>query len=364
MLAAACGSILTQLVFGAENELSFIHFVSLDSWMYLYLVPFGILLGVLATVFNRSLMKIIHWSQPISMTKRLLIASAITGIVGFFIPQSMGAGLAPLDVIIADHANIGLIAIILLAKIVLALCALGLGIPGGIIGAVFCIGILTGSLLLSPLTIVDAELIKYSDSFALLGMAGLLTSVAHAPLAALSAVMELAHAPDVVAPAMIVIVSAYLTSTQLLKNHSIFILQLQYQGLSYAFSPIRESMQKIGVLSALTTDYTLIDKNSRRDLHGDLDNDPSLLLMMQDDSKRESPYSLAQLDKRDRGAPLRHIPMQGLPSRSTLAEVFEALKDKREGAVYIYEETPDTIIGLISWDMLRNHLFEEGRHPD
>lgn len=359
MLAAACGSILTRLVFGTDYELSFIHFIALDNWMYLYLIPLGIVLGVLATLFNRSLMKIIHWSRPVSMTKRLFMAGAITGIVGFFIPQAMGAGLAPLDTIIAEHDNISLIFVILAAKILLALCALGLGIPGGIIGAVFCIGILTGSLLLSPLTLIDGSLIKYSESFALLGMAGLLTSVAHAPLAALSAVMELAHAPDVIAPAMIVIVSAYITSTQLLNNHSIFIMQLQYQGLSYAFSPINESMQKVGVLSVLTTDYTLINENSQRDIHTELSKEPSLLFMAKDKEEGDSCYALAQLDKRNNDAPLRYIAMQGLSSQSTMAEVFEALKETREGAVYIYSDSPSDIIGLISWDILQNRLFKE-----
>jgi H+/Cl- antiporter ClcA len=362
MLAAACGSIFTRLVFGADNELSFLHFITLENWMYLYLVPVGIALGILATIFNSSLMKIIHWSKPISMTKRLLIAGTITGTVSFFIPQAMGAGLAPLDTLIADHTDMSLIFIVLAAKIILALCALGLGIPGGVIGAVFCIGILTGSLLLTPLTITDGSLIKYSDSFALLGMAGLLTSVAHAPLSALSAVMELAHAPDVIAPAMIVIVSAYITSTQLLKNHSIFIMQLQYQGLSYAFSPIHDSMQKIGVLSVLTTDYTFIDEVSLRNVHQELNDNPNLLFMMPTKEGDVAGYTLAQLDKRDHDAPLRQLMMQGLSSQTTMAEVFQALKDKREGAVYIYEESPNNIIGLISWDMLQNQLFKEDKN--
>jgi H+/Cl- antiporter ClcA len=363
MLAAACGSILTQLVFGADNELSFLYFISLENWMYLYLIPFGIILGILATVFNRSLMKIIHWSKPISMTKRLLLAGVITGTVSFFIPQAMGAGLSPLDTLIADHLDIDLIFIVLAAKIILALCALGLGIPGGIIGAVFCIGILTGSLLLAPLTVMDDSLIKYSDSFALLGMAGLLTSVAHAPLAALSAVMELAHAPDVIAPAMIIIVSAYITSTQLLKNRSIFIMQLQYQGLGFAFSPIHDSMQKVGVLSVLTTDYVLINEHSERDSHRELNDDPSLLFMVQnEESGGARSYTLAQLDKRNHDAPLRQLSMQGLSSQTTMAEVFDALKEKREGAVYIYEESSDNIIGLISWDMLQNQLFKEDQN--
>jgi hypothetical protein len=114
-------------------------------------------------------------------------------------------------------------------------------------------------------------------------------------------------------------------------------------------------MQKIGVLSSLTLDYVMIDGTTERNIHQELNDNSNLLFMLKD----VHGYALAQLDKRNHDAPLRQIPMQGLSSQSTLAEVFNALKAKGEGAVYIYDESTNDILGLISWDMLQSQLFKE-----
>ena len=358
MLAAACGSFLTRLVFGETHELSFIEFVPLSNWIYFYLVPCGMLFGGLATLFNRQLMQIIHWGQAISAPRRILLAGMITGAIGFFLPEAMGAGLAPLDDIFSTNSSIGFLSLILIAKITLTLCALGLGIPGGVIGPVFCIGIISGVLLLAPLEFLSSDAMQYSDSFALLGMAGLLTSVAHAPLAALSAVMELSYSPDVILPAMLVVVPAYVTSTQLLKNQSIFILQLKYQGLSYTLSPIRESLQKVGVLSVLTSEFKLIEETTNQHILNHLEQSDQTPLIVSRQYEIDTHYLLATPnDKNKNGFDLKYI--QGISSQATMAEVFEELKHQRSGAVYIYDDAQHNIIGMISWDMLRSYLFND-----
>lgn len=60
MLAAACGSVITRIVFGEGNELAYFSFSSFSQWLYLYLIVFGCLLGVLATLFNQLLMSVMR----------------------------------------------------------------------------------------------------------------------------------------------------------------------------------------------------------------------------------------------------------------------------------------------------------------
>ena len=73
MLAAACGSVLTRIVFGEVNELSFLSFHAISQWMYFYLVVLGILLGILAVLFNSQLMRVMTWFRPVSMVWRLVL---------------------------------------------------------------------------------------------------------------------------------------------------------------------------------------------------------------------------------------------------------------------------------------------------
>ena len=360
MLAAACGSVLTRIVFGEVHELSFLQFQDLSHWYYFYLVLFGVVLGGLATLFNNQLMNVIRWFRPVNMVWRLLIAGLITGTLGLLLPEAMSADLDGVHSII-NHDSVGLLFAILAAKFVLTLAAIGLGVPGGVIGPVFVLGMLTGAILAIPLGFVVADADNYTNSFALLGIAGLLTAVLHAPLAALSAVMELSYSPEVILPAMLVIVPAYVTSTQLLGNRSIFIRQLDYQKLSYTTSSIRETLQKTGVLAVMDSEFKLFSDASDRHILKFLETAPTHPVVQRSSFEIDVQYALVQYDTSlgYDNSPLAFFNMEGVSAQATLAEVYEILSSSRDGAVYVYGATPSSILGVITWNSLRSYLHRE-----
>ncbi|TRY32140.1 chloride channel protein [Aliiglaciecola sp. M165] len=360
MLAAACGSLMTRAVFGQVHELSFLAFQDISQWHYPYLIVFGIILGFIATLFNNQLMNVIRLFRPVKMVWRIMIAAAITAVAGFFLPESLGAGLDVTYSFVSGE-TIGLLLAILVAKFVLALAAIGLGIPGGIIGPVYVIGMLSGAVLAIPLGYLIADSVDYSNSFALLGIAGMLTAVLHAPLAALSSVMELAYNPEVILPAMLVIVPAYVTSTQLLGNRSIFIRQLDYQKLSYTISPIRETLQKTGVLAVMDTDYKLFVDAPDKYILDFLETAPTHPVVLRSSFEIDVQYSLVQyeLSLEHNSAPLAFFDMEAVPAQATLAEVYEILQANRSGAVYVYDSVPSSIIGVITWNTLSSYLHKE-----
>lgn len=360
MLAAACGSVMTRLVFGQVHELSFIEFQDLNYWHYPYLIIFGVVLGAVATLFNNQLMNVIRLFRPVKMIWRLLIAAAITATIGFFLPESMGAGLDVAHSFV-NQESIGLLLAILAAKFLLALFSIGLGIPGGVIGPVYVIGMLTGAVLAIPLGYIVTNGSDFSNSYALLGIAGLMTAVLHAPLAALSSVMELSYNPAVILPAMLVIVPAYVTSTQLLGNSSIFTRQLKYQKLSYTISPIRETLQKTGVLAVMDTEFKLFVDAPDKYILNFLETAPTHPVVLKSSFEIDVQYSLVQyeLSLSHDNAPLAFFDMEGVSAQATLAEVYEILQAGRQGAVYVYDSEPGSIIGVITWNNLRNHLHKE-----
>lgn len=357
MLAAACGSVLTRLVFGEVHELSFLQFQDLPTWQYFYLIFFGIALGALAALFNSQLMRVIRLFRPVRMTWRLLIAGVLTGLLGYFLPQAMGAGFESVHEIISDE-SIQFLILILFAKFALALLAIGLGIPGGLIGPVFVIGMLSGAILAIPLDLLFEGADVNSSSFALLGIAGLLTAVLHAPLAALSAVMELSYSPEVILPAMLVIVPAYVTSTQLLGNKSIFILQLQYQKLRYTTSSVLETLQKTGVLAAMDKEYKMFIDAPDRYILEFLETSPTHPVVQKSSFEIGVQYQLVQYDMSlgHNASPLVFYNMEGVSAQATLAEVYDILQVNRDGAVYIYDSSPTEVMGVITWNNLRNRL--------
>ncbi|RDV28967.1 chloride channel protein [Alteromonas aestuariivivens] len=357
MLAAACGSVLTRMVFGEVNELSFLSFAAFSQWMYLYLILLGISLGILATLFNNQLMRIMQLFRPVSMVWRLVLAAAITGTVGVFLPEAMGANSLDIDRFFDSNPTTLLLIGVLIAKFVLAVFAIGLGVPGGIIGPVVIIGMLAGAVLLMPISsLLNTE--QYTSSFALLGVAGMLTAVLHAPLAALSAVMELSYSPQIILPAMLVIVPAYVTSTQFLGNRSIFIRQLDYQNLPYAISSIRETLEKTGVLAAMETRYKVFHDAPARALQNYLSQHPTDVVVQVSRFEIDVQYKLVQFDvSLDHNAqPLIYHQMEGLNAQSTLHEVYEKLRNSRSGAIYVYDNEPQEIIGVVTWNTLQSFL--------
>lgn len=363
MLAAACGSILTQMVFGHSHELDFLTVIHMDGWLLAYLVPFGMFFGASATFFNEQLMRIIKWFRPMSMINRLLLAGVITGAVGLLAPDAMGTGLSAVNLVVQSPDNLNLLLLVLIAKVFLTIVAIGLGIPGGIIGPVVGIGVLAGVIMLLPLQFLAHEQQDLTASFALLGMAAFMTSVLHAPLAALSFVMELSHNPSVIMPAMLVIVSSFVTANQLFGNRSIFIRQLDYQKLSYTTSSIRDTLQKVGVMALIDKEYKLFsDDVSDKTILDFLDTAPTHPVVKKSHYEIDVSFELVQYDislNPHDHAPLAFFTMQGVPSEATLAEVYELLQKAREGAVYIYRNHSSKIIGVITWDSVRNYLYKQ-----
>lgn len=360
MLAAACGSLLTRAVFGQVHELSFLAFQEMNLWHYPIFIIFGVILGAIATLFNSQLMNIMKLFRPVQMVWRLLIAATITAVVGYFLPQSMGAGLDVTGTYISNE-SVWLLIAILVAKFGLAIVAIGLGIPGGVIGPVYVIGMLSGAVLAVPLGLIVVDSADLSNNYALLGIAGLLAAVLHAPLAALSSVMELSNSQNVILPAMLVIVSAYVTSTQVFGNNSIFIRQLDYQQLSYTNSPIRSALQKTGVLAVMDVEFKLFIDAPEKYILDFLATSPTVPVVLRSSFEADVRYSLVQyeLSLSHESSTLASHKMAGVPSQATLAEVYEVLQANRDGAVYVYETSPSTIVGVITWNNLRNYLHKE-----
>jgi H+/Cl- antiporter ClcA len=358
MLSAACGSVLTRAVFGDTSELAFLSFTPISASQLPYLVVMGFVIGLVASLFNQQLMTIMRWFRPVNMIGRLYIAALVTGVFGYFMPSSMGAEFINVDVILNSSPDFYFLLALLVTKFILAAIAIALGVPGGIIGAVMVIGMFLGVVLMQPISAwLPSDM---TTTYALLGMAGFLAAVLHAPMAALSAAMELAASSQAVLPAMIVIVSAYVTAKQLCNNRSIFIQQLDYQQLPYTRTAIRDMLQQTGVMAMMKTDIKVMRDSSQSQLYDYLQEHPEQTLIHQDGDDFSSAQmvelsvSLHQDDK-----PLSMQDTVLLSEQHTLADVHEALQTTRQGAVIIESLDKTHISGVITWNMVHNYLLKQ-----
>jgi len=359
MLASSVGSLITQAVFGTQAEFEYLSVFILPPSHYPWLLILGLVLGASAFIFNKNLMRVIKAFRHVSMFPRLMLAGILTAIIGYFFQPALGEGTSAIATIMQSPDDVELILKLLLAKLLLVWIAIGLGIPGGIIGPIFGLGVLVGLVVGNVVLQLDPS-IHFLSTYAVLGMAGLMAACLHAPLAALVAIMELTSNPDAITPGIIVIAMAYITSAQFLKNRSIFLQQLDYQGLMYQTPPAINELEKIGVLAELNTNIKIIDYVTEQDVRfnlKELEEGQTLVVAMRHDLGVD--YSMAEFDSSfsTSNDKVKYSPMQTINTRSTMAHVWEILQEQRDGATLITSTSGDQVVGLISWEQLRTILM-------
>jgi len=365
MIASLIGSMITSSIFGPAHELEYFNKISLSIHHYPALILLGLILGLLAYGFNRYLVLIIKYSSNIHIIPRIMLAAFITGSLGFFVPFAMGTDLSAITFALENNLHLQLLLGLLFAKILMTITALGLGIPGGIIGPIIGIGAIAGTCVSVLVTgYLPGE--NLAGDYALMGMAGFLAATLNAPLAALLAVVELSNQLEVVVPAMVVITTACVFSGQFFKNRSIFIMQLEQQGLQYRKPPIEKSLQRIGVLGVLQENISLYQQECPNEILSTLKKMGSLNhVIIQKPSNtlstdNHSTFTWLKLEHNSNTKSINVVPMKLIPlqSQSTLSEAYLALIEQRDGAVYIYSKDPNDILGIITFEQIRCYLLE------
>jgi len=190
-------------------------------WEFPNLILLGLTIGVLAIGFI-SLCEFIAmrtriWSNRLNFT----LAGLVTGGLALWTPQIMGTSYATLDQLLAgeEGLGVGLVLAIALAKLVATGTAVGLRVPGGLIGPTLLIGGAAGSALGTLFGMVQPMAAASPAFYATVGMAAMMGASLRAPLAAL---LELTGNPNVILPGMLAVVVADITNLLVIGRESVF----------------------------------------------------------------------------------------------------------------------------------------------
>ncbi len=354
MLSAICGALTSQMVFGDVHEFEQIGAEVIPLSQYPLLAIFGVVLGCIAAFFNTSLLKITAMGQKWPLINRLLLAGAITTLVGLVLPQAIGSGELAIAETINQHPSILFLCAILIGKVIATIAAIGLGIPGGLIGPLYGIGALLGTILALISALMFPSIAPYIGLYTIIGMTGMMGVCLSAPLAALVALIELTNNASIILPSMFVVIPAFLISHQGFKTKSIFFKQLEIMGLGYKVAAVNLGLQKVGVRHLMDKRFVIVN-----------DNDELLLEVLKRAEGRsvlvrntEGDVEMLQLELqvRDEDTTLTRHPIKGLADTSTLNEVYAILAKERRGEVYIYQETSNNIVGVINWMSLQKEI--------
>lgn len=242
LITTVTASLVSFLLMGNEVLFSF----TLTNPFILRHIPFYVLLGIftglISVFFIRGSIGIEKIMQKLTPVVRVVIAGFMLAILIFTYPSLFGEGYTVLKEVINGHGELignstlfGFLKqnhwsflIVIFGLIIMKVVAMALTQGSGGIGGTFAPSIFVGAIcgfFFANLTNTVFGFDISQSNFALVGMAGVMAGVMHAPLTAIFLIAEITGGYQLLTPLIIVSAIAYLTS-HFFESHSIYTRQL------------------------------------------------------------------------------------------------------------------------------------------
>lgn len=278
LIASATGASVAYLLMGSGVLLSF----NLVDGFYIehlpYYIGLGILTGLVSVYFTRTTLFIEGLFQKIKLKfVKLIIGGVSLGLLIFMLPSLYGEGYEFLELLIDDRVD-GLVnkdlfhlssstvhlliflGLILIFKVVAMAVTNGSGGVGGIFAPSLFMGGVFGVFYARTLNMLPFANVP-EKNMALVGMAGVMAGVMHAPLTGIFLIAEFTGGYELFTPLIITATISYLTIMHF-DPHSIYTKHLAERGELFTHHKDKSVLQMMNVKNHLETNFKTIDKES------------------------------------------------------------------------------------------------------
>jgi H+/Cl- antiporter ClcA len=250
---------------------------AIGAWMHIYLIspqplfqtpafdfgglntlPFyvllGLLCGVLGTLLSRGLYKTEDLFGRLKLGQPWLpaVGGLAVGAIGLAVPQILGVGYNVITDVLDGRVALGIVVVIMAAKAVAWLLAMGSQTSGGTLAPLFLVGDSLGFVVGTLLASASPALGVVPGAFAIAGMAAVFGTASRAPFTSIVFALEVTKDYQGVLPVIVTVVIAELVGERLMKD-SIMTEKLARRGLTvrhiYDYNPLRQ----IGVSKIMTS---------------------------------------------------------------------------------------------------------------
>lgn len=238
-------------IFSGDSVLFSFH---IDSGWTVERIPASILLGIACGLISLYFIRTMTFCEGIfarfkkRTLVRLLIGGATLSLLIFLFPSLYGEGYRDINLLLngqtqadwdgvlrnslfSGQGNLVIlyVSLVLLTKVVATSATNGGGGCGGTFAPSLFVGCFGGFLFARLWNLYNIGVYVPEKNFALLGMAGVMSGVMHAPLTGIFLIAEITGGYDLFLPLMIVSVCSYLTIS-IFEPHSIYGMRLAKQG--------------------------------------------------------------------------------------------------------------------------------------
>ena len=276
MLSSATGAIFSNMVLKGGILLHFPQRISFAYENTLFYILLGIITGLVAVNHARIYRKIEHRISKAKWPKyrKAIIGAFMLSILIFIFPALFGEGYENIKYLAQNKAEdiftnsifsslrdksyivVILVAITALVKPIATGLTLGSGGNGGHFAPALFVGSFTGYTIAKTVNLLGVKYLPI-DNFTIVGMAGMLSALFHAPLTAIFLIAEITGGYDLMIPLMIVSSISFAISKRF-EPYSLDLKYLANKGIVFTSDKDRNLLTKIDFRKHIQNDVEVI----------------------------------------------------------------------------------------------------------
>ncbi|MFN8258410.1 MAG: chloride channel protein [Bacteroidales bacterium] len=275
LISTASATIVSKLLYSGQ-----LFYLISNNW-YFHAIPFyialGILCGFLSVYMQRITLKIEGYFGKKPGFLKISLGVFLLGSIIFVLPPLFGEGYTSIEILlkgnfseILNNSLFGqfsqnpwfiliFVGAIILTKVIATALTIGSGGNGGIFAPSLFTGAFMGfglSYFVNTTGISDLNI----SNFIVVGMAGVLSGVVHAPLTAIFLIAEITGGYVLFVPLMIVSALAYFT-TRIFEPHSIYTKSLALKGYLMTDDKDSNVLMTLKVADLIEKDFVVLNQN-------------------------------------------------------------------------------------------------------
>lgn len=349
-----------------------------------YYLLLGVVCGLVSLYFTRGMDYLeTQFKRISSMWLRIVVGGASLALLIWIFPPLYGEGYDAIEMLLNGEAThtlngsplaaiststymlVGYLILIVLLKIFASVATNGGGGIGGIFAPSLFVGAISGFVVALALQMAGVSVPL--ANFALVGMAGLMSGVMHAPLTGIFLIAELTGGYHLFMPLMIVSVISYIT-IMFFEPHSLYAKRLAKKGELLTHHKDRSVLTLLKMDAVLETDLTTLSpqltlgqlvkviSKSNRNIFPVVDDEGHLLGVLLLDEVRNIMFQ-PRLYQRFTVGQLMTSPQAVLEHSMTMEQVMEVFEDTGAWNLPVVDENKK-YLGFVS----KSKIFNSYRH--
>jgi CIC family chloride channel protein len=276
MIAAATGALVSQVVLDETILLNFRQQQVFDYHKIPFYILLGILTGFISVYYTRYFQRTEHFFHKLKLNpyKKALAGASILAVLIFIFPTLFGEGYESIKVLsdsdpgkllentlfsgFRDNAWVLLafVGLTMMLKVFATGITLGAGGNGGNFAPALFLGSYLGYFFSKALNLSGLTQLPVSN-FTMVGMAGILSGLFHAPLTAIFLIAEITGGYSLMLPLMLVASISFAISKRF-EKHSMDVKDLVRKGHAFTSNKDTNVLSTLDTTSIIQTDYLTV----------------------------------------------------------------------------------------------------------